>query len=445
MGISLFNKGNERIAQGLNYDNFTMLANYADDHVRKGGSIGDRTIRLTKDGKGIATTTFSGSSGARVGQIENARKTFLDAVERKFGLNAREKAASMLTEEGRNVPLTSRLIKAINSEIIPGSNREQASRFVASQRAVFDRAIEDAVVSIAKQNPRAQFNIDPAEIERKAIALFRDETFPMTPQGLASAVAQAVAESSVVREGIVADEEEVRQTAQAAMSGVAKSAENAPIPAIRSQAEFVAFFTTLSVSSQYGSVQEDGTAEDASGEEKRTFAFNGIVFRSDDRAPDDATLRNGFESRNDLSVPKHRTEAMGLGTDEDGQVGSYGATGHSGISCARKADGAVGYLNPGGTFYVIDTRKLPAGEKAWDMEHTVYENGYKERENPTDDETKGEVCVSRIPRNAIIGWVKVSDMYMGQGEENNPKLETLQSRIGWDKKYSITFNPEYQP
>ena len=79
------------------------------------------------------------------------------------------------------------------------------------------------------------------------------------------------------------------------------------------------------------------------------------------------------------------------------------------------------------------------------MENNMYQNGYKVRRNPTDDDTKGEVCVSHIPRNAIIGWVKVSDMYNGTLDSNQSKLETLQNRITWDKKYSITFNPEYQP
>ncbi len=28
--------------------------------------------------------------------------------------------------------------------------------------------------------------------------------------------------------------------------------------------------------------------------------------------------------------------------------------------------------------------------------------------------------------------------------KNNERLETLQSRISWDKKYNIQFNPEYK-
>ena len=74
MSISLFSKNNERLMRGLNYDSFTSLAISANDRFRKGGPISDRTIRLTKDGKGIATTTFRGTTGARVGQIADARR-----------------------------------------------------------------------------------------------------------------------------------------------------------------------------------------------------------------------------------------------------------------------------------------------------------------------------------------------------------------------------------
>ena len=76
---------------------------------------------------------------------------------------------------------------------------------------------------------------------------------------------------------------------------------------------------------------------------------------------------------------------------------------------------------------------------------SAYKNCNKKRHNPGEDETNGEVCVSRIPRNAIIGWVKVSIMHMDGDNNNNSRLDTLQSRITWDKDYSITFNPEYEP
>ena len=55
-------------------------------------------------------------------------------------------------------------------------------------------------------------------------------------------------------------------------------------------------------------------------------------------------MKTGFTSRKDLSVPANRTEAQGLGTNEDGKIGAYGATGRSGVSCARSVNGAIQYF-----------------------------------------------------------------------------------------------------
>ena len=63
--------------------------------------------------------------------------------------------------------------------------------------------------------------------------------------------------------------------------------------------------------------------------------------------------------------------------------------------------------------------------------------------NRVIDETAGEVNVSYIPRNAIIGWVTVSTMHMDGNNGNNSRLDTLQRRISMDKDYTIQFNPEY--
>lgn len=136
--------------------------------------------------------------------------------------------------------------------------------------------------------------------------------------------------------------------------------------------------------------------------------------------------------------------------------------------------GALDYLNSTGTFYVIDTTKIPQGEKAWDMERNMYENGFKKREmvkqhidenkrgfdNDFDafrvddddkyidvpfDETKGEVNVSYIPRNAIIGSITVPERYRSFEGTTKDRLESIQSRITWSKEYVIKFNPEYKP
>ena len=71
------------------------------------------------------------------------------------------------------------------------------------------------------------------------------------------------------------------------------------------------------------------------------------------------------------------------------------------------------------------------------------EDAFGEYVDEPIDETEGEVNVSYIPRNAIIGWVTVSTMHMDGNNDNNSRLDTLQRRISMDKDYTIQFNPEY--
>ena len=132
---------------------------------------------------------------------------------------------------------------------------------------------------------------------------------------------------------------------------------------------------------------------------------------------------------------------------ETGEYGGWGATGTSGVSCAKHVDGAVGYVNETGTFYIIDTTKIPKNEKAWDMESTAYENGYKHREPGSkqdetggkQDETGGEVNVSFIPRNAIVGGVYI-DMSFNIGDKNNQaRLDVIKR-----KRENFCFNPDYK-
>lgn len=469
MGIfGIGTHGNVRIAQGLDYENFTSLAVSANDTVTgKGGEIGTRAVRLTKDGSGIATTRSDGTGGgARADQIARARIAFLDAVEVQFGVGARMKAQEMMDADGKGKPLTARIIKAIDAAINPYTHTLKPTHFVASQRDVFDQAMQDAVVSTMNARPNTIVNVDPVKIEARVVELLKKETFPMNQPGLVRAVAQAVAEAVAEATGA---KEEASAIRDAALAGVSKSARAVPLPKIRSQAEFVTFFRSLSATAQHGYAVEDERAPDANGQEKRTFTYQGFVFRSDGRGPGHKTMKRGFTSWNDLSIPENKTEAMGLGVVTDGKTGGWGATGRSGVSCAKTVDGAINYLNPGGTFYVIDTTKLPAGEKAWDMESTLYENGYKERpkapvkhgdeagydmmmrmrgEAPEPvplDETNGEVNISSIPRSAIIGWVtfkgrKVVDI---DGTAHD-RLNSMQRRIDWDEDYTIHFNPDYK-
>jgi len=111
---------------------------------------------------------------------------------------------------------------------------------------------------------------------------------------------------------------------------------------------------------------------------------------------------NGFCSRNDLNTPKNKIEASGIGiyNSTTGNYESVGATGQSGVSCAKTFDGAKNY---GTTMYFIDISKIGGTEKAFDMKATVIAN------DPTktnaDDATGGEINITNVPPEAIIGYM----------------------------------------
>ena len=229
-----------------------------------------------------------------------------------------------------------------------------------------------------------------------------------------------------------------------------KQVSNLPMPKITNQKELEDFFFSLDTNTQYGTLVEDGKMPDALGNERETFVFHGIVFRSDDRKISFPTMENGFTSRNDLSKIENKIEAMGLGVkgqDEKGKdiVVGPGATGQSGVSCAKTIGGVISYLDENKTFYIIDTTKIPKNEKAWDMENTILKNKFKET-----DESNGEVNVSYIPRNAIIGWVNIPRGTLGRAIANTPdtdeKLKKLNNiaRGTFGPNLKLTFNPEYK-
>ena len=69
------------------------------------------------------------------------------------------------------------------------------------------------------------------------------------------------------------------------------------MPKITSTEDFKSFVKRLSVDSQYGTVEEAGTAPDAKGDEKKVFVYKGLVFRYALRSPDDPLLADGFHSK----------------------------------------------------------------------------------------------------------------------------------------------------
>lgn len=239
-----------------------------------------------------------------------------------------------------------------------------------------------------------------------------------------------------------------------------------PMPAIHSKEELVGFIQSLPKTAQFGTVLKSDEAKDAAGVKKDTFLYRGIVFRADTRKPEEIQKTFGFRSKNPLTAEDftakdkrvltqkemeeraqaNLTEAMGLGVmtlDENGQstAKSWGATGTSGVSTAKSIGGAIDYRNEGGWFYVIDTTKLPDGEHAWDMENTVYKNKYKELAEGKEEETGGEVNCSRIPFDAIVGWVQISKK-VDDASGKDARLQLLQSA---EEISRFEFNPAYRP
>ena len=143
------------------------------------------------------------------------------------------------------------------------------------------------------------------------------------------------------------------------------------------------------------------------------FIWKGLVFRAQttpfsvvrERGRKAAQPVDGFSSRNDLSVPANLQEAKGLGK-------GLGATGQSGVSCCRTVKQCIGYatvrkVGQGCYVYVIDTTKMGANEKAWDMDSVYDAHG---GENPA--KTGAEVNASSIrkgPRPVQRGIVRLFD------------------------------------
>lgn len=173
-----------------------------------------------------------------------------------------------------------------------------------------------------------------------------------------------------------------------------------------------------------GRTVEDGSvrrSDPVTGTQKdcTLYSYEGLVFRGDSRSPSDIIEGgDGFKSKRDLSAPENMLEAQGLGQ-------GIGATGQSGVSCAKKLDGAFPYCTTGqvGYVYIVDTTRLGPGNKAYDMADISMKNGFK-----TTDETGGEVNVTSIPPSAIVGWLEIpnaGDILDGLGDTTGRMLDGL--------------------
>lgn len=178
-----------------------------------------------------------------------------------------------------------------------------------------------------------------------------------------------------------------------------------------------------------GESAQIGTEKAENGNENKVFEFKGIVFRADNRSPEDIKRTGGFISQKDLRDPRNKLEAMGLGKNT-------WATDKSGVSCSDHLENAANYLTKkAGRLYIIDTSKLPQDENAYYMKDIILQNKLRDT-----DESGGEVNVTGIPTQAIIGWIEVGDNIISAPGEHKNSLIAQGIDSG---RVKLEFNTEY--
>ena len=205
--------------------------------------------------------------------------------------------------------------------------------------------------------------------------------------------------------------------------------------AVRSQADLIAFIRAIA-RAQLGQAVPVGQATTSTGLPATLHHYDGIVFRADGRPFWKIRLAGGMHSRNNLSKAENLLEAQGLAYDK-----GAGATGQSGVSTAKKIEGAIAYYTRG-AFYIIDTRQLGNGRYAYDMEANLHSTNY-----PRAHEVGGEVNVTDIPMRAIMGCIQLdtTDLAILCDEPSNDAKITLLLQFIERNASVVKFNPQYNP
>ena len=203
------------------------------------------------------------------------------------------------------------------------------------------------------------------------------------------------------------------------------------MPVIRNETDLTDFVRLqLKNDVSRGSAVKTSEAMDNENIKRDVYEFKGLVFRADNRSPDEIKQAGGFLSREDLSAPDKKTEAMGLGLTK-------GATGRCGVSSADNIHCCMNYLtDPKGRIYIIDTNKLDEGEHSYSMKDILLKNNIK-----NIDETGGEVNITKIRPSAIMGWIQLPE---GMMAVNNTGITLDQIAIGIDTgEVKIELNKNY--
>lgn len=314
---------------------------------------------------------------------------------------------------------------------LPGRVAPQAFPSAASSPSV-----EDSLPPpILDQGPPVDDDLPPPILDHR---LFADDDLPppiFLPRPAVQARVQAQAQAQVQVQVQEQEQEQVPAQAQALEPPQRAGVPSLPPPAITNQKQLFDWLRlqsgTASRLVHYGAPVE--LAERAgNAREDRLFGYSDLVFRGDSRSPADLRRRwGGFTSRNDLAQDANRLESQGLGT-------GIGATGQSGVSTAKEFWGSVAYMSAGrrdGYIYVIDTRALPPGERAYDIESVVRHNQY-----PVKD-VGAEVNITQAPMSAVMGWIHVPNASRLQDIHKNATGRHVIENL---KVSQVGFNPDYK-
>ena len=188
--MSIFDKNIHMNGAGTSYQAFLDLADAAEE---KGGTIGDRTVRLVKAGDGLATTTSLGTKGARADQIAGARNAFLQAIAREYGYAARNIALKTLGTGKDSVPLTARSIRAVNQALGDKDALAADSAFIREFKGDFDIMVSFVRMQVSSRIDASAADFDFGKVQAEAMKLIDEGTYPKTMDGLRAAVRDVAA------------------------------------------------------------------------------------------------------------------------------------------------------------------------------------------------------------------------------------------------------------
>ena len=180
--MGLFDKNIHMNGAGTDYKAFLDIAGSAEE---KGGKIDNRAVRLVKAGDGLATTTSSGTKGARATQIRGARDAFLNSIAREFGYAARSIAEKTL---GDSLPLTARSIRAVDEALGDKGALAARSALIREHKGDFDIMAAFVLAQLSPRMGATKAELDRGRIQAEVLRLIGKGQFTNDKDGMCAAV-----------------------------------------------------------------------------------------------------------------------------------------------------------------------------------------------------------------------------------------------------------------